>query len=333
MEKIVILGSGGFGLSLAAACSRLGHEVTVWSAFKDEIDTILRTGELRSKLPGIVMPKSVNFTTDISCVKGKDIVLIGIPSKFVRSVCESCKEYLDKDTIVVSTSKGLEDESLKRMSEVVAEVFPNNKIVVLTGPSHAEELGKGIPTAVTVSCEDMEAAEYIQKCFSDNVLRLYVNDDVIGCEIGGAIKNVIALCCGVSDGLGLGDNTKAALMTRGLNELMRLGVAMGGKADTFYGLAGVGDLIVTCTSVHSRNYRAGVLIGQGTLPDEAVRMIGTVEGYACANAALELSKKYNVDMPITREINNILFEGKKPSDVIDTLMRRPHGKEQITSRG
>ncbi len=327
MQRIAILGSGGFGLSLAAACSRLGYEVTVWSAFKDEIDTILRTGELRSKLPGIIIPKSVSFTTDISCVKDKDIVLIGIPSKFVRSVCESCAMYIDEASIIVSTSKGLEDETLKRMSEVNAEVFPNSRVVALTGPSLAEELGKGIPTAVTVASSDIEAAEHIQKVFSDNVLRLYVNDDVIGCEIGGAIKNVIALCCGVSDGLGLGDNTKAALMTRGLNEIMRLGVAMGGKADTFYGLAGVGDLIVTCTSIHSRNYRAGVLIGQGVAPEEAVRTVGTVEGYACANAALELSQKYLVDMPITSEINKILFEAKKPSDAIETLMMRPHGKE------
>ncbi len=327
MQRIAILGSGGFGLSLASTCARLGHDVTVWSAFKDEIDTIIRTGELRSKLPGVVIPKSVKLTTDISCVSQKDIVLIGIPTKFVRSVCESCKYYLDSSSIVVSTSKGLEDGSLKSMSQVIKEVFPDNRIVVLTGPSHAEELGKGIPTAITVSSDDIKTSEFIQSCFSDNVLRLYVNDDVIGCEIGGAIKNVIALCCGVSDGLGLGDNTKAALMTRGLNEIMRLGVAMGGKADTFYGLAGVGDLIVTCTSIHSRNYRAGVLIGQGIDPEEAVRQVGTVEGYACANAALELSRKFNVDMPITKEINKILFDGEKPADAIGTLMSRPHGKE------
>lgn len=327
MLKIAILGSGGFGLALAAACDRLGHDVTVWSAFKDEIDSILRTGELRAKLPGIQIPKTVHLTTDISCVSNKDIVLVGIPSKFVRSVCESCAEYINKDTIIVSTAKGLEDGSFKRMSEVVAEVIPNNRVVVLTGPSHAEELGKGIPTAVSVACEDEDASIFIQKAFSDNVFRLYVNDDVIGCEVGGAVKNVIALCCGVSDGLGLGDNTKAAIMTRGLNEITRLGVAMGGKADTFFGLAGVGDLIVTCTSIHSRNYRAGVLIGRGMDPEEAVRQIGTVEGYACANATLELSEKFGIDMPITREINKILFEGRAPKDALDTLMMRPRGKE------
>lgn len=327
MLRIAILGSGGFGLALAAACDRLGHKVTVWSAFKDEIDSIIRTGELRAKLPGIRIPKTVDLTTDISCVSDKDIVLVGIPSKFVRSVCESCKQYIDNDTIIVSTAKGLEDGNFKRMSEVISEVLPDNKIVVLTGPSHAEELGKGIPTAVSVASVDEEAAVFVQKAFSDNVLRLYVNNDVIGCEIGGAVKNVIALCCGVSDGLGLGDNTKAAIMTRGLNEIMRLGVAMGGKADTFFGLAGVGDLVVTCTSIHSRNYRAGVLIGQGVAPEEAVRSVGTVEGYACANATLELSEKYGVDMPITKEINRILFEGRSPKDALDALMMRPRGKE------
>ncbi len=327
MLRIAILGSGGFGLALAAACDRLGHKVTVWSAFKDEIDSIIRTGELRAKLPGIRIPKTVDLTTDISCVSDKDIVLVGIPSKFVRSVCESCKQYIDNDTIIVSTAKGLEDGNFKRMSEVISEVLPDNKIVVLTGPSHAEELGKGIPTAVSVASDDEEAAVFVQKAFSDNVLRLYVNNDVIGCEIGGAVKNVIALCCGVSDGLGLGDNTKAAIMTRGLNEIMRLGVAMGGKADTFFGLAGVGDLVVTCTSIHSRNYRAGVLIGQGVAPEEAVRSVGTVEGYACANATLELSEKYGVDMPITKEINRILFEGRSPKDALDALMMRPRGKE------
>lgn len=327
MIKIAILGSGGFGLALAATCQRLGHDVTVWSAFKDEIDTILRTGELRAKLPGITIPKSVKLTTDISCVKDKDIVLVGIPTKFVRGVCESAREYLDKKTVIVSTSKGFEENTLKRMTEVISETLPDNTVVALTGPAHAEELGKGIPTANVVACRDEAVAHFVQNAFSDNVLRLYVNDDPVGCEVGGAVKNVIALCCGVSDGLGLGDNTKAALMTRGLSEIVRLGVAIGGRTDTFYGLAGVGDLIVTCTSIHSRNYRAGVLIGKGTKPDEAVREVGTVEGYYCAKTTLQLSEKYGVDMPITSEINKILFEGKNPSDALGALMNRPFGKE------
>lgn len=325
--KIAILGSGGWGLALACTCARLGHDVTVWSKFKDEIDTILRTGELRAKLPGVIIPDTVKLTTDISCAKDKDIVLVGIPVKFVREVCNQAKPYVSKESIMVSTSKGLEDGSMKRMSEILKEVFPDNTVAVLTGPSHAEELGRGIPTAVVVASESIEAAKLIQKTFSDNVLRLYVNSDVIGCEIGGAIKNVIALCCGVIEGLGLGDNTRAALMTRGLSEITRLGTAMGGKADTFSGLAGVGDLIVTCTSMHSRNFRAGILIGQGVSPQVAVFRVGTVEGYACAAAALKLSKKYDVNMPITEEINRILFEGKPPKSAIGDLMGRPHGFE------
>ena len=325
--KIAILGSGGWGLALACTCARLGHDVTVWSKFKDEIDTILRTGELRAKLPGVIIPDTVKLTTDISCAKDKDIVLVGIPVKFVREVCNQAKPYVSKESIMVSTSKGLEDGSMKRMSEILKEVFPDNTVAVLTGPSQAEELGRGIPTAVVVASESIEAAKLIQKTFSDNVLRLYVNSDVIGCEIGGAIKNVIALCCGVIEGLGLGDNTRAALMTRGLSEITRLGTAMGGKADTFSGLAGVGDLIVTCTSMHSRNFRAGILIGQGVSPQEAVFRVGTVEGYACAAAALKLSKKYDVNMPITEEINRILFEGKPPKSAIGDLMGRPHGFE------
>ena len=325
--KIAILGSGGWGLALACTCARLGHDVTVWSKFKDEIDTIIRTGELRAKLPGVIIPDTVKLTTDISCAGDKDIVLVGIPVKFVREVCNQAKPYVGKDSIMVSSSKGLEEGSLKRMSEVIKEVFPDNTVAVLTGPSHAEELGRGIPTAVVAASEDTDAAKLIQKTFSDNVLRLYVNSDVICCEIGGAIKNVIALCCGFIEGLGLGDNTRAALMTRGLSEITRLGIAMGGKADTFSGLAGVGDLIVTCTSMHSRNFRAGILIGQGVSPQEAVLRVGTVEGYACAAAALKLAKKYDVNMPITEEINRILFEDKSPKSAIGDLMGRPHGFE------
>lgn len=321
--KICILGSGGWGLALACVCSRLGHSVTVWSAFKDEIDTILRTGELRSKLPGVQIPKTVQLCTDISCASGADIVLVGIPSAFVRSVCEKAKPFVSKEAILVSSAKGLENGSLKRMSEVIAEIFPENVIAVLSGPSHAEELGRGIPTAVAIASNDAEVAKLVQKTFSDNTLRLYVNDDVIGCEVGGAIKNVMAICSGVVEGLGLGDNTKAALITRGLGEITRIGVAMGGKPETFAGLAGLGDLIVTCTSMHSRNYRAGILIGKGVPADEAVERIGTVEGYACAKVALALCEKYGINAPIIREINAILFEGQKAPDAINNLMSRP----------
>ncbi len=325
--KITILGSGGWGLALACTSSRLGHEVTVWSAFSDEIEAIKRTGELKAKLPGVMIPRSVKLTTDISCVSGADIVMIGIPSPYVRSVCEQAKPYMDKTSVLLSTAKGLEDVTLKRMSEIIGEVYPENRIVVMSGPSHAEELGRDIPTAVAVASSDISAAEFVQKAFSDNVLRLYVNSDVIGCEIGGAVKNVIALCCGVLDGLGLGDNSKAALITRGLSEITRLGVALGGKRETFSGLAGLGDLVVTCTSLHSRNYRAGMLIGQGVEPEEAVRRTGTVEGYGCARVTRKLAKKLGVEMPITEELNEILFEGQPVRQGINDLMSRPIGME------
>lgn len=326
-KTIAILGSGGWGLALACTCDRLGHSVTVWSKFSDEIEAIKRTGELKAKLPGVQIPKTVALTTEISCIKDADIVLVGIPTAFVRSVCEEAKPYLSRRSVIVSTAKGLEGGSLKRMSEIISEVFPDNTIVVMSGPSHAEELGRGIPTAVAVASYNRSAAEMIQQSFSDNTLRLYVNDDVVGCEIGGAVKNVIALCCGVTDGLGLGDNTKAALITRGLSEISRLGVALGGKPKTFSGLAGLGDLVVTCTSIHSRNYRAGVLIGQGVDPEEAVRRTGTVEGYACAKATLELARSRGISMPITEEINEILFEGQSAIQGITDLMSRPMGSE------
>ena len=326
-KTIAILGSGGWGLALACTCDRLGHSVTVWSKFSDEIEAIKRTGELKAKLPGVQIPKTVALTTDISCIKDADIVLVGIPTAFVRSVCEEAKPYLSRRSVIVSTAKGLEGGSLKRMSEIIPEVFPDHTIVVMSGPSHAEELGRGIPTAVAVASYNRSAAEMIQQSFSDNTLRLYVNDDVVGCEIGGAVKNVIALCCGVTDGLGLGDNTKAALITRGLSEISRLGVALGGKPKTFSGLAGLGDLVVTCTSIHSRNYRAGVLIGQGVDPEEAVRRTGTVEGYACAKATLELARSRGISMPITEEINEILFEGQSAIQGITDLMSRPMGSE------
>jgi len=254
-------------------------------------------------------------------------VLIGIPSKFVREVCLEAQPFMRKDIIVVNTSKGLEEGSLKRMSEVVGECFPENKIVVLTGPSHAEEVGRGIPTAVVAACKDRDTALYVQKVFSSKTFRIYINDDVIGSEIGGSLKNVIALACGVVDGMGCGDNTKAALMTRGIREIAALGMALGADNETFGGLSGIGDLIVTCTSMHSRNRRAGILIGQGTDPESAVRKVGTVEGYFCTKTAYELCKKMNIEMPITEALWNVLFNGLSPVEAITELMSRPSKAE------
>ena len=287
MADITILGSGGFGLALAIMCDNAGHKVTVWSKFQDEIDAIKRTGELKAKLPGVQVNKTIELTTDISCVKDKDMV-----------------------TIVVNTAKGLEGGSLKTMCCVAKECFPNNHVAVLTGPSHAEEVARGVPTTVVTASDDREVSYYIQNTLSNDTFRVYVNDDVMGCEIGGSLKNVIALAAGVCDGLGLGDNTKAALMTRGIREISRLGVAMGAKIDTFGGLSGIGDLIVTCCSMHSRNRRAGILIGKGVTPEEAVRQVGTVEGYICTKNAWELSKRMGIEMPITEQLAKVLFEAK-----------------------
>lgn len=327
MAKITILGSGGFGLALAITCCNIGHEVTVWSKFQEEIDEIKETGELSAKLPNVKVPKEIALTTDISCVAGRDAVLMGIPTQFVRSVANEAAPHILPQTVVINTSKGLEGGTFKRMSEVLEEEFPHNPIVVLTGPSHAEELALGIPTTVAVTSRNVENAEYIQDMFTSPTLRLYVNTDVIGCEIGGAMKNIIALAAGISDGLGFGDNTKAALMTRGIHEITALGVAMGAKVETFAGLTGIGDLIVTCTSMHSRNRRAGILIGKGESPEEAVRQVGTVEGYHCCEVAYALAQKLGVSMPITEELYELLFEKGSAGSSLEHLMNRPNRHE------
>ena len=323
MADIAILGSGGFGLSLAVMCLRAGHKVTVWSKFQDEIDTINRTGSLKAKLPGVKIPKEIRLTTDISCVKDKDLVIVGIPTSFIRGVCIEAAPYVSKNSIILNTAKGLENNTLKTMSVVMRECFPDNTIAILTGPSHAEELARGIPTTVVVASENREASNYVQEILSNQTFRVYVNDDVIGCEIGGALKNVIALAAGVIDGLGMGDNTKAALMTRGIKEIRTLGIAMGAKSETFAGLSGIGDLIVTCCSMQSRNRRAGILIGKGVAPDEAVEQVGTVEGYVCTQNAYDLAKKLGVELPITEQLYKLLFEGEKPYEALKNLMGRP----------
>ncbi len=325
--NITILGSGGFGLALAIMADNAGHHVTVWSAFSDEIETIKRTGGLKAKLPGVMVNKTINLTTDISCVNGKDIVILGIPSPFLRSVCEQAAPFMSKDTIIINTAKGLESDSLKTMCQVAKECFPDNHVAVLTGPSHAEEVARGIPTTIVTSSDSRDVSYYIQSVLSNQTFRVYVNDDEIGSEIGGTMKNIIALAAGVCDGLGYGDNTKAALMTRGMYEIANLGKALGAQEETFHGLSGIGDLIVTCTSMHSRNRRAGILIGQGVDPEEAVRQVGTVEGYICTKNARELAKKVGVEMPITEELARVLFDGAPVSDALKNLMGRPPRNE------
>ncbi|WP_432649371.1 NAD(P)H-dependent glycerol-3-phosphate dehydrogenase [Huintestinicola sp.] len=332
MDKanIMVLGSGGFGLSLAVMLNGMGHDVTVWSKFPAELDDIRRDGENKAKLPGVKISEKIRLTDDISEAKGKDLVIFGIPVNFVRSVATEVAPYIDEKTVLVNTGKGLEGGSLKFISQVIFEET-GKKIVVLTGPSHAEEVAIGMPTTVIAASEIPSQAEYVQSVMSNSTLRIYNNDDVIGCEIGGALKNVIALCAGICDGMGFGDNTKAALMTRGIWEITRLGMALGGKQETFAGLSGIGDLIVTCTSMHSRNRRAGILIGQGVSPDEAVKQVGTVEGYFCTKAAYELSRKCGICLPITEKCYNVLYNGASPRDAIRELMARPKRQESEIS--
>lgn len=331
MAEITILGSGAFGISLAVMAHEFGHNVTVWSAFENEIEAIRKDGEHKKLLPGYKISKEIKLSTDISCIKGNNIVVFAIPSSFLRKIALSAQPFMEKEAIIVNTGKGLEDGTLKRLSEVLAEVFPENKIAILSGPSHAEEVVKCMPTTVVVASGDIKIAERVQDVLSNESFRIYTSNDVIGCEIGGALKNVIALCAGICDGMGYGDNTKAALMTRGISEIARLGVVLGAHTDTFAGLTGIGDLIVTCTSMHSRNRRAGILIGQGVSPQEAVSQIGTVEGFYCAKVAHELSKKTGVNMPIADELFKVLFEGKDVKFALSDLMGRPrrHEAEEI----
>ncbi len=329
MANIVILGSGGFGLSLAVTAVLSGkHKVTVWSKFQDEIDEIRKNGEHKTKLPGVKLPEEIELTSDISCIKGCDILIFGIPSSFVRNVAKLAKPFIDEKMVVVNSGKGIEEGSLKLLSEVLIEELSVDKLVVLSGPSHAEEVARLVPTTMVAASENKEAAKFIQEQLSNKSLRIYLSDDVKGCELGGALKNIIALCCGICDGMGYGDNSRAALMTRGIHEITRLGVAAGAKMITFSGLTGIGDLIVTCTSIHSRNARAGRLIGQGIAPEEAVKQVGTVEGYCCCRAAYELAKKLGVEMPITEQLNKVLFEGGDAASALTALMGRPQIYEQ-----
>ncbi|MCM1008107.1 MAG: NAD(P)-dependent glycerol-3-phosphate dehydrogenase [Ruminococcus flavefaciens] len=330
MANIVILGSGGFGLSIAVMAEHCGkHNITVWSKFQSEIDLIRAHGEHIQKLPGVPISEKIIMTNDISCVKDCDMLIFGIPSSFVRSVAKEAAPYVSNNTVIVNTGKGLEEGSLKTLSEVITEEINTDRLVVMSGPSHAEEVARCIPTTIVAASYNHKAAEYVQKELGNSYFRIYLNDDVKGCEIGGALKNIIALCVGICDGLGYGDNTKAALMTRGIHEIARLGKAAGADTLTFSGLTGLGDLIVTCTSMHSRNRRAGILIGQGISPEEAVERVGTVEGYFCCKAAYDLSRRLGVEMPITEQLNNVLFNGGDVRLALGVLMNRPQIYEEI----
>ncbi len=324
MAKIGILGAGSWGIALSLVLNRNGHEVTVWSILEEEVAMLREKREQVEKLPGVKIPEEVIFTSDLKeAVIGKDLLVMAVPSLYVRSTAHLIASYVEDGQIIVNVAKGIEESTLDTLTTVIQEENPKASLAVLSGPSHAEEVGRGIPTTCVVGSKDKKVAEYIQNLFMNEVFRIYTSPDVLGIELGGALKNVVALAAGIADGLGYGDNTKAALITRGIGEIARLGMAMGGKLETFSGLTGIGDLIVTCASMHSRNRRAGILIGQGKTADEAMKEVKmVVEGVYSAKAAYALAQKYGVDVPIIAEVNKVLFEGKDASETVSDLMLR-----------
>ncbi len=326
--KITVVGSGGWGTALALLLLENGNDVTLWS-FHEAESNILRETRENPLLKGVTLPEGLKFTTDLAAVRGCELVVMATPSFAVRGTATKLKELLDPGTILVSVSKGIEKDSSLRLSQVIqAEVGDKCPVVVLSGPSHAEEVGRHIPTGVVAAADDLKLAEKVQDVFMNQRFRVYTSDDKVGTEICAALKNVIALCAGCCDGMGCGDNTKALLMTRGLAEMARLGVALGGKKESFTGLAGVGDLIVTCCSMHSRNRRCGILIGQGKPVEEAVKEIGAVvEGYYAAANARALARRVGVEMPIAQAAYEVLYEGRNVHGVVTDLMTRSKRSE------
>lgn len=324
MKKITVIGSGSWGTALAVMLAKHGHEVTIWARRQDAVDELLEKRTNAQYLPGIEIPAKIQATTDHEgAVKNADIIILGVPSRAVAQTVRDFSPYLKTWQILVNVAKGLEPNTLLRLSEVIQREAPQCQVCVLSGPSHAEEVARGIPTTCLITCENEAIAKIVQEEFANPRFRLYTNTDMIGVEMGAALKNVMALAAGMSDGLGFGDNTKAALMTRGIAEMKRLGIAMGGKAETFAGLSGIGDLIVTCTSMHSRNRRAGILLGQGKSLQETldeVKMV--VEGVNTVQAACEIAEKYKVSMPITQAIYDVLFHDKNVEDAVLELMTR-----------
>lgn len=326
MANITILGAGGWGLALALSLNTGGHKVTVWSPFEDEVKNLLKNRTNEKLLKGIIIPDSIDITSDLQVCLKDDITVIATPSFAVRETAQRLKN-INKRGIVVNVAKGFENSTLMRLSQVIKSELPNADTVVLSGPSHAEEVARKIPTMLTVSGENESALKKVQQTFSNDFLRVYTNPDIIGVELGGALKNVIAVSAGVCDGMGLGDNSKAALITRGLVEMARLGEKLGAKTATFSGLTGMGDLIVTCTSPHSRNNRFGKLVGSGCAVEEALKTVGTVEGYFACKAAYSLAQKYGVHAPIIELSYKLLYEEYPVEDIVRTLMLRPFKEE------
>lgn len=323
MSKIGVIGTGTWGTALGILLIANGHQVTAWSAIGDEIKELREKREHRS-LPGVRIPESMELTENLSEVCcDKDILILSVPSVFTRDTSKKMKPFIKEGQIIVNVAKGIEETTLMTLSEIIEAEIPNADVAVLSGPSHAEEVGRGIPTTCVVGAKTKATAEKIQNIFMSPVFRVYTSPDIIGIEVGGALKNVIALAAGIADGLGYGDNTKAALITRGIAEIARLGEAMGGKIQTFSGLSGIGDLIVTCASMHSRNRRAGILIGKGYTMDEAMKEVNmVVEGVYSAKAALTLGKQYNVTLPIIEQVNEVLFDNKLAKEAVNELMLR-----------
>jgi glycerol-3-phosphate dehydrogenase (NAD(P)+) len=330
MTKISVVGAGGWGTTLAIHLCKKKYDVTLWENFPDYLKVLQAKRENIKFLPGISIPDEIEITSDIdSAVKEKDLIVLAVPSKYMRGVVERIKGF-NKKTLFVSVAKGVEENTLLRMSEVIKDVLGEINIGVLSGPSHAEEVARDIPTTV-VSAGTIETAKKIQEVFMGMNLRVYTNTDVIGVELGGALKNIIAIACGISDGLGYGDNTKAALMTRGLAEISHLGIKMGAQPLTFAGLAGMGDMIVTCTSKHSRNRRVGEEIGKGKSLKEVLESMEMVaEGVFNTKSVMKLAEKFEVELPIARVVYEILWEDKKPFDAVGELMGRPPQEESFT---
>ena len=324
MAKISVLGSGSWGLALALLLHNNGHEVLLWSARPENARKLREKRENPDRLPGVRLPDEIDVLTDMErALKDVDVTVLAVASPYIRSTAHKMAPFVCKDQKIVNVAKGIEEKTLKTLSEVIEEEIPQGNVAVLSGPSHAEEVGRGLPTTCVISAHSQETAEYLQSIFMSPVFRVYTTPDILGVELGGALKNVIALAAGTADGLGYGDNTKAALITRGITEIGRLGKKMGAQMETFYGLSGIGDLIVTCASKHSRNRKAGYLIGQGYTMEEAMKEVQmVVEGVYSARAARELAEKYEVGMPIITEVNRVLFEGKSAAEAVMDLMLR-----------
>lgn len=329
MSRIGVIGAGSWGTALAILLNENGNEVTLWSHRESEAETLRRTREHASKLPGVRLPETLQIISDLQqAASDKEILVLVVPSACVRETCERLTGYVQRGTILVSASKGIEAATLKTMSDIVEELIPQAEAAVISGPSHAEEVAKGLPTTCVIGAHSEKTARFLQQVFNSACFRVYISPDMIGIELGGALKNVIALAAGIADGMGYGDNAKAALITRGIAEISRLGIRMGGKPETFSGLTGIGDLIVTCASMHSRNRRAGILIGKGYSMEAAMKEVNmVVEGVHSAKAALLLAQKYDTELPIIEQVNHILFDKMDPGEAVSTLMLRDSKQE------